>query len=291
MALFNTVSRSKLFSVLVCAFLACGCQMFWRPHSPKGYVLPRPKKMILDKKLGEISSLFYLQDENAFITICDDKKKIYRLTTDGKVSDYFDQDIMAEQQDYEDALKINGVVYALVSNGTIVSVKRSDSGLLVNQYPFPSGGKNDFETLYYDPSLKGLVMLCKRCASEQGQHKRFAYRFDLETNQFDAQPVFSINTEEVKQDLKDGKIEFNPSAAAISPVDHNLYVLSSSGHLLVICDTRGKVKSVYRLNPGFYPQAEGIAFASNGDMYISNEAKLGKPSLLKIVYKPTGNKK
>jgi uncharacterized protein YjiK len=37
-----------------------------------------------------------------------------------------------------------------------------------------------------------------------------------------------------------------------------------------------------------YPQAEGIAFAPNGDLYISNEAKLGKPTLLYIPYKPSG---
>jgi uncharacterized protein YjiK len=292
MALFDRNRYCKLISLLFLCSIGLGsCQMFWRPHSPNGYVLPHPKKIILDKKLSEISSLFYLKDENAFLTISDDKKKIYRLAPDGQVSDYFEQDIFPEQQDYEDVLKINGVVYALVSNGTILSLKKSDSGLITNQYPFPSGGKNDFETLYYDPSAKGLIMLCKRCASEKGLHQRQAFRFDLVTNKFDSLPLFSVSTDEVKEDLKDGKVEFDPSAAAMHPLDKKLYILSGGGHLLVICEPRGKVDAVYRLNPTFYPQAEGIAFASNGDMYITNEAKLGKPTLLKIVYKPSGNKK
>jgi uncharacterized protein YjiK len=85
--------------------------------------------------------------------------------------------------------------------------------------------------------------------------------------------------------LKDGKVEFKPSAAAIHPIEKNVYILSSAGQLLVVTDRKGKVQSAYRLNPNFYPQAEGIAFAENGDMYISNEAKLGKPTLLRLPYK------
>jgi hypothetical protein len=285
MALLRT-NRLSNFPALLIVFSIClgGCQMFWRPHSPAGYVLPQPKKIILDGKLAEISGLFYMEDEKAFLTIADDKKKIYRLTEKGEISDYFENDIQEEQLDYEDVLKHDGIVYALASNGIILSLEKKDSGLIVNRYPFPVGGKNDFETLYYDSSAKGLVLLCKRCASEKGAHVRTAWRFDLETKQFDQKPLFTISTKDVKQDLKDGEVEFNPSAAALHPIENRLYVLSSSGHLLVICDPRGKVENVYRLNPTFYPQSEGIAFASNGDLYITNEAKLGKPTLLKIEY-------
>ena len=83
-------------------------------------------------------------------------------------------------------------------------------------------------------------------------------------------------------------MDFEPSAAAVHPLEKRLYILASSGNLLVITDFKGKVQEVYRLNPTLYPQAEGIAFAPNGDLYISNEAKLGKPTLLYIPYKPSG---
>jgi hypothetical protein len=53
--------RPLLLTVLlVSATVLTSCQLFWSPKSPKGYVLPRPKKIILDKKVNEISGLFYL---------------------------------------------------------------------------------------------------------------------------------------------------------------------------------------------------------------------------------------
>ena len=269
-------------SALVVLFASC--EMFWAPHSPPGYILPKPQRIILDKKLNEISGMSFLPDEGAMLAIADDKKKIYKLSPGGAITDYFEEDFAKEQQDFEDVVKVDGVVYALVSDGTIISMRSIDSGLVVTNHPFPSEEKNDFETLYYDPAARGLIMLCKSCAFEK-KGMRSAFRFDLATQRFDSQPYYTIESKIVADILKDGKIDFNPSAAAIHPIEKKLYILSSAGLLLVIADTKGKVLGAYRLKPNFYPQAEGIAFASNGDMYVSNEAKYGKPSLLKITYK------
>jgi uncharacterized protein YjiK len=282
--------------VLYCSLLSClllaavgfsSCQLLWSPNTPKNYVLPRPRKMILDKKLNEVSGLFYLKNENAMIAVSDNKQKIYRITQDGNVNHYFNDDI-GPQEDYEDLVKVDSTIYVLISNGTIVAVTPSDSGLLVNKYPFWSTDKNDFETLYYDPESKGLVILCKNCDVEKGKNIRTAYRFDLAGKQFDTKPYYTISSKAVKNSLKDGKIDFEPSAAAIHPLEKQLYILASAGNLLVITDLKGTVRNVYRLNPTLYPQAEGIAFAPNGDLYVTNEAKLGKPTLLHIPYKPSG---
>ncbi len=170
-------------SLLVgCLFSAC--QMFWSPHSPKGYVMPRPKKMILDKKVNEISGLFYLSEKEGLLAIADDKQKLYRLTTGGKVEQYFDDDIGKGATDYEDVAMVDNTVYILVSKGSIKEIKKTDSGLVTTVYPVPVTGENDFETLYYDPTASGLIILCKKCEAEKGQNIRTAYRFDLSTNFF-----------------------------------------------------------------------------------------------------------
>ena len=95
----------------------------------------------------------------------------------------------------------------------------------------------------------------------------------------------------MKDRLQNRDADFKPSAAAIHPVNKRLYILASAGNLLVICDNRGQVVDAFNLHPDTYPQAEGIAFAPNGDMYISNEAKNGKPTLLYFPYQQQGKKK
>ncbi|MDB5196096.1 MAG: hypothetical protein JWP88_466 [Flaviaesturariibacter sp.] len=271
-----------LFAFLVLIGLS-SCQMLWNPTSPKDYILRRPQKMILDKKVDEISGIFYLKGENLLLAIADDKKKIYSLTLDGKVADYYDPELPSA--DFEDVVKVDSTVYTLISNGTIIAINKTDTGLSSKSYPFWSTDKNDFETLYYDSAASGLVVLCKSCAFEKGKHQRTAFRFDTKTGQFDRTALYTISSQVVRDVLKDGKVDFNPSAAAIHPIEKRLYILASSGNLLVVADMKGKVEEAYRLNPTLYPQSEGIAFAANGDMYISNEAKLGKPTLLRIPYK------
>jgi uncharacterized protein YjiK len=290
---------SLLLTVMVSSFFS-SCQMFWAPHSPKGYVMPRPEIHFLDKKLSEISGLFYLKGEGSMLAIADDKKHIYRLYTDGREADYFEESF-GESADYEDVVKVDSSIFVLASNGTILETIRTDSGLLSREYslrvPLPeekeekkgkkdNKGKStvDFETIYYDPSARGLILLSKSIKGESKQGIRSAWRFDLATRSFDPEPFYKFKLSDINEALKDGRVEFKPSAAAISPVTGELYVLSSAGHMLVVADLRGKVHHAFRLNPSFYPQAEGIAFAENGDMYISNEAKLGKPSLLRIPY-------
>ncbi|ANE51224.1 SdiA-regulated domain-containing protein [Flavisolibacter tropicus] len=284
---------SYLFFAGILLTTLTSCELFWSPKSPHGYVVPRPNKMILEKKLNEISGLCYLPEENAFLTIADNKQKVYRVTVDGKVSNYFEHDF-AKQDDFEDVVKVDSSVYVLVSDGTIIDIKRKDSLLVTTKYHFPTTddtNKNDFETLYYDSTSKGLIMLCKECEIESGKGIRTAYRFDIYTHQFDPAPYYTIPTKSVADKLKDGKIDFHPSAAAFNPIDKRLYILSSKGHLLISTDGKSKVLEVFRLNPTLYPQAEGIAFASNGDMYITNEAKLGKPTLLRIPYKSMTKKR
>lgn len=275
-------------SALFCFLFFTSCEMAWSPKSPKGYVMPRPQKRFLEKKVNEISGLFYLQKENAMLAIADNKQKIYRVAPDGTISHYFEEDF-GPVADYEDLIKVDSSIYVLISDGTIVEVSRTDSGLNVKNYPFWSERKNDFETMYYDPSIKSLVILCKFCKEGDNETTPAAYRFDLAGKKFDTTPYYRISSKDVMHTLKDGQADFKPSAAAIHPVEKRLYILASAGNLLVVTDLKGKVQQVFRLNPTLYPQAEGIAFAPNGDIYIANEAKLGKPTLLHIPYKPAGN--
>ena len=193
------------------------------------------------------------------------------------------------QSDFEDLVKVDTTIYVLISDGTILSMpRRVTDSANTTVYTPPFQGKNDFETMYYDSDAQGLVIICKECEAEKGQHRRTAYRFDIATKTFDSSPFYTISTEEVKDMVKNNDAEFRPSAAAIQPLEKKLFILASAGQLLVITDLKGKVLEVYNLNPDLYPQPEGIAFGPKGTMYISNEGKYGKPTLLIFHYNKNG---
>ncbi len=68
-------------------------------------------------------------------------------------------------------------------------------------------------------------------------------------------------------------------------MDGKLYIVASVGKLLVIASKIGEVEEVFRLDPVLYNQPEGLTFAPNGDLYISNEGGEGIATILKFIYK------
>jgi hypothetical protein len=85
--------------------------------------------------------------------------------------------------------------------------------------------------------------------------------------------------------VNDDKAEFKPSAAGINPVNGKLYIIASVGKLLAVYDKDMKLESVFHLDPVLYNQPEGLTFAPNGDLYISNEGGEGIARIYKFNYK------
>lgn len=242
--------------------------------------------MELGKVLNEISGLTFYPDSSILLAIADSKKKVIAINPKTRKLHDVAKDF-ADQADFEDLVLFGDTVYVLVSTGTIMAVPlRGQDSSTTRVYPFWSEEKkNDFETLYYDPDVNGLIMVCKSCVADKGEQVRSAYRFDLETRRFDSTAFYQLGTTDVKKVMKNNDADFKPSAAAIHPVSKRLYILASAGNLLVVADTKGHIIEAYNLNPDQHPQAEGIAFAPNGDMYISNEGKYGTPTLQHFPYR------
>src|SRR5947209_7596938 len=189
--------------VLVCTVTlisACNQQSY---SSPDGYDLTKPQKMELGKVLNEISGLTYYQENNALLAISDSKEKVFELEVEKRKLKDFTDKVVGPQNDLEDLVRVDSIVYLLSSRGKIYAVpmkgKRDSSD--IKSYELSSDEKNDFETLYYDPTVKGLVMLCKTCASDKSDDIHSAYRFDLATRSFDSTSLYTIDDAEVKKIL------------------------------------------------------------------------------------------
>jgi uncharacterized protein YjiK len=250
------------------------------------YNFSRPdEKMQLGKHLHEISGMAWVAEKNMILAENDERGDIFLVDFKNK-DDGFAKIKFGGKGDYEDIVHSDNADYLLVSLGGIVQVVIKDSSVASTmEYNLEIGGTNEFETLYRDAEDHSLIMLCKQCAHEKDKI-RSAYRFDLKTHQFSPEPVYSIDIESIRQMLSDEKAEFKPSAAAINPITKKVFIVASVGKLLVVTDKKGTVEQVFKLDETLFNQPEGITFAPNGDLYISNEGGEGIATILKFAYKP-----
>ena len=289
--IIQTKCPAIILGYLVCATSLLTSCANNSSNSPAGYNINKARSTELGKVLNEISGIFYHAGDSALVAISDNQEKIIEISLkENKLRD-ITKKIVDKGSDLEDVVMVESTIYILKSIGQIKAVPpgATDSSQVKN-YTLPLAGKNDFEAMYYDPTQNALILMCKSCEYEKGTGQRSAYKFNLETNQFDTSVFFKVSQLQVEEILKDSHADLSPSAAAIHPKTQQLFILSSAGNLLVIADRKGKVLNAYKLNPDTFQQAEGIAFAPDGDMYISNEGKLGKPTLLYFPYTPAGKK-
>lgn len=272
-------AAALLYILLITSFT--GCTQHGKSFVPSipGYDATLKKTIVLDKDLLEISGMYYLPD-GRIASMNDEDGKVFLInntTGDFTVSKF------GRKRDYEDIVATNDYYYLLESNGNIhrVPIATPDTE---EEFEFPREKKIEFESLVYYKHLGKLVLISK----EQRETKKgvLAYTFDPATLQFSDTALFEIYRRDIHAILKDNNAQFKPSAAAIHPILNKLFIVASVGKAMIQCTLDGKIEKAWRLNPDQFPQPEGITFAPNGDMFISNEGVDGKGTILKFPYNP-----
>ena len=252
--------------------------------SPPHYNFSQVFRDKLDLKIKEISGIVWDNQNDEFITHNDEKGIVFYLDRDTKgiKREFVFSDAKG---DYEDIAMAKKDIYVLRSDGKLFRIVADSTG---KQNTFDAGqlqssGKNDFETLYYDAEKRALVMLCKNCSADDKKVVS-AYAYYPDSIGFVNEPLYTIDVKMIDSLSPRPTSRFQPSAARIHPVLKKLFILSSASNQLVVTDLDGNVENVYMLAKKLFPQAEGLAFKTNGDMYISNEALSSKAELLKFTY-------
>jgi SdiA-regulated len=270
---------TSILWLLLTGALLTGCKGIGKSIVPSipGYDASLKKTILLHKDLVEISGIFYLPD-GRLAAINDEEGKIFLVNN---ATGEYVMGRFGKKRDYEDVVKADSFFYVLESNGNIHQVPEGIEEQ-ETEFEFPREKYIEFESLYYDKPENRLVLVAK----EQRKAKKSinAYTFNLLTKEFSADPLYSISLDEVHTRMKNTVAEFKPSAAAIHPITHKLFILASVGKALLQCSPDGKVEELYHLNPDEFPQPEGITFAPNGDMFISNEGLNGKASIVEFPY-------
>ncbi|PJJ58700.1 SdiA-regulated domain-containing protein [Hymenobacter chitinivorans] len=225
----------------------------------------------LPKELQEISGIALLSGQR--LGCIEDQTGtiyIYNLTSKSVESTLK----FGKKGDYEDLARVPGAWLVLRSDGTLF--KYNDDGTS-RSYPTGLTAANNPEGLAYDASAKTLLVACKGAAGVgQPDQKRAIYRLDAKTYQTETKPAFVLDVAELmdldrRQNPGSAINRFAPSAVAVHPLNHHVFVLAASGNALVEMDAQGTPLTVQKLPRKLFPQPEGLAFAPNGDLYISSE--------------------
>jgi uncharacterized protein YjiK len=251
-------------------------------ESPDGYNFSGGYRYTLPGNLNEISGLSYYATDSSVFAINDEKGFLFKIHFSNPLR--IDRWKFGSGADYEDIVFQDSTFFVLKSKGSLDKIRFTggDSVSLEN-FPIPAQGKNEFESLYYDDSLKKLVVICKNCEIDN-KSQVTCFTFNPATNNFDS--TFQFNTEKFNQ--QDGeKVRFKPSAAAVHPLTGELFIIASVNRMLVVLNKDKSVKGTYHLDSKLFKQPEGMTFTPKGDLLISNESgTVGPADILIFKYNP-----
>jgi|26BtaG_2_1085354.scaffolds.fasta_scaffold00024_27 uncharacterized protein YjiK len=246
------------------------------------------RKWEMPEDLDEISGIAYIsEDKMACVQDEEGIIYIYNLTTDlveKKVN-------FAKSGDYEGIAIVDSTAYVLESNGRLHQVERfMDSTFTTSEIKTFFTGKNNMESLTFD-SEKDRLLLAVKNKDPHSEAYKGIYSFDLATENVVKTPVFKIPMDDPILNYKETRTfkgnsdGFYPSEIAIHPKNGNVYILEGKNPRLLIMDTSGKLIKLHKLNKKSFPQPEGMTFAPDGTLYISNEGKKGMANIFEVELK------
>jgi uncharacterized protein YjiK len=256
------------------------------------YNLEEPLLMIaLPLALLEISGLSYYPEMNQLLAVNDERGWIFFLNaTTGEVEE---RKTFSGNGDFEGIEWLGDKISIVKSNGDIYfyeeGKKEPASSVKTDLKP-----SNDIEGLAFDADNNQLLLACKGDPnlgkSDKYKKTKNIYSFDLGKNELEEDPFLSVEDDVLEDYVKDfankndfskkkkkklkGRVnDFSPSGIAIHPKTKDFYMLSSQGKLLIVFNKNKELKEVIFLDKNIHRQPEGICFAPNGDLFISNEGK------------------
>jgi hypothetical protein len=250
------------------------------PGSKSSFDLKSPdQSWKLPKKLVEVSGNTWV-DKSHLILIDDNYSSLFLVSIDDKkveLEKTIDFGNKEDKLDIEDVAIVDNIVYALSSHGILYKITDWNNKHTTEKITTFLSGKNDTEGLSYDPVTKSLLIACKNESGLKDEKKstKAVYRFNMDSKKLEEKPFLIIREDDFKKVTED-KIEFNPSAIAVHPETHEIYLLSTQDTKgMAIYDRDGKLISFQSIDKDLMLQPEGICFSPEGKLYISSEGKKG----------------
>ena len=252
---------------------------------PQSYDLKHPlKKWVLPDELKEISGQTWI-DKNHLLAIEDLHPTLYLLSlattaTIEKTSTF--KDSSDKKFDLEDITVVDDVAYALWSHGKIYKISGWQNNPGIQKFNTGLSKENNTEGLCYDPVSQNLLIACKNESDIEDEKKstRSIFEFDLKADTLKTEPFLLIHKKDFEKFTNENLLFF-PSAIAVHPVTHDIYILSTKDNKCIAqYSYSGELKSLQFFDKHVLPQPEGICFAPDGTMYISTEGRHKEPAAI-----------
>jgi len=240
------------------------------------------KKLVLSDSLDEISGIAFLRNER-LLAIEDIHPILYELKLGDSsaviVNKIEFRETGKEKFDFEDLAVVRDTVYALWSHGAIFKIVKQKKGATSERTKTWLKKENNTEGLAYDPVSDNLLVACKDEPGLEDVKKstRAIFEFDTKADSLKPDPFMLVNKSDF-ENVAGEKIDFYPAAIAVHPITHDIFIISTKDTKCIAQFTHdGKLKAFDYLDKEMLPQPEGICFDTKGNLYISTEARHGKP--------------
>jgi uncharacterized protein YjiK len=275
--------RETLKTLFILSLVIISSDAFGQADSTFAYDLKNPDEVyVLPEYLEEVSGLSYY-DANQLAMLNDEQGRMY-------VYDLNSREVVHRVRfhgngDFEGIERVGDYIYAIKSNGKLYRFNVQMEGV-VEEINTPFDSDNNVEGLGHDPRTNHLLFALKGDGDIKDVEVKgkAIYGYHLPTQSFQKTPLHIIQDKDLKRVVGD-KFKFRPSGVAVHPVTGEIYVLAYVQRSLLVFGSDGKPKHITKLKSSLFPQPEGITFAPNGDMYISNEVEGEGGTILKFLSK------
>ncbi len=227
----------------------------------------------LPTNLEEISGLAMTRD-NRLLAHNDERGIIFEIDyQNGSIAKSFQLTDMKNPvaSDFEGIATIGDQIYLVTSSGRLYACREGAAGVsvLFNVYTTGVGRDCEIEGLAYDESKRALLLMCKDARSADMEGQLAIYHWSIDDKQLSVDAHTVIPVAEFSQHIKGKK--FQPSGIERHPMSGNYFIVAARQGAIAEITPDGQVVAVREFPAQWHRQIEGIAFAADGTLIVSDE--------------------
>lgn len=253
------------------------------------FELDRPvRTLTLVRRLDEISGIAIDPTGTFAWTVNDEEGVLFQVDLESATTT--ESSRFAGNGDYEAITMVPDAIVVARSDGTLWRLQAGSQELI----PGPLSYHNDVEGLEYDPRGQRILVACKGRPARKGKYKghKAIYSVSLPDYQWSEKPAYLVGIDALTSFLEANPTnglkpkmakKFAPSALAIDPKSGHIYLLSTTGRMLVVLDRDlGTIIGVAYLPRAIFTQPEGMTFDKEANLYISSEGRDDRGAIMRF---------